>query len=450
MPPLETLPEPTRSAAPRVPFFIHVLSYEDLLADTTIAFRLDRAVFPVTIGRADDGPIGWRSPSELRAADRWMSAVHAILDKKGPAHVVVDQGSKNGTYVNGERTTEHRLGDGDLLEIGHSLFCYRTVEAEWASDVGAGVRVLSPTRTHSDKMALLCRDVSRVASATLPVLILGETGTGKEIVARGVHERSGRKGAFCAVDCGAVPDSLFESTFFGHRRGAFTGAGDARDGEIVRADEGTLFLDEVGNLSPAGQAKLLRVLEDGRVTPLGADTERIVDVRWIAATNRDLFAAKANEPPFREDLLRRLAGHIVRLPLLRERREDLGLLAAHLLSLAGVKRGSITAAAGRVLFPHDFPGNIRQLRTMLTRATLLCGDGAIDVTHLPSEEAPEEDEESPAQRKATDAPAPAEIEAALEATGGNVVRAAQRLGTHPRQVYRWLERFALPLERFRR
>jgi transcriptional regulator with GAF, ATPase, and Fis domain len=267
---------------------------------------------------------------------------------------------------------------------------------------------------------------------------------------------SGRAGSYRPIDCGAVPENLFESTFFGHRKGAYTGALQDRVGEILRADGGTLSLDEIGNMSPINQAKLLRVIEEQKVYPLGAPEGVKVDVRWIAATNRDLFLPEAQ---FRPDLLRRLAGHVARLPPLRKRREDLGVLTAHLLADAGVPRASISAAAGRRLFCSSFPGNIRQLRATLRRAALLAGDAPIELAHLDLDgdgpPAAATQDQGPASTPPISgtfeavAPGREQIEAALISTRGNVVRAAKLLNTHPRQVYRWIERHGLDLETLR-
>jgi DNA-binding NtrC family response regulator len=206
-------------------------------------------------------------------------------------------------------------------------------------------------------------------------------------------------------------------------------------------------------MSAAAQAKLLRVIETGEVVPVGGSDRQKVDVRWLAATNRDLLADRAG---FREDLLRRLAGHVSRIPPLRARREDLGVLAAHLLAEAGVGRASITSAAARVLFPAPLPGNVRQLRTILRSAAILAGNEPIDVAHLgeglaSSEVAsasPEELDVGVASGKRA-APTADEVTRALAATGGNVVRAAASLAMHPRQLYRWIDRLGVDLERFR-
>ena len=470
MPQTSTLDELDRATLPPVHVLALVLSYDDLLRDDAALFSLDA---DLVLGRSE-GRLS-HSAGQLLLPDGFLSRRHASIARVGDTRVVRDEGSRNGTWVNGQRVTQHVLCDGDLIEIGHSLLCYRVSrEDPWAA---AHAPLVGPTRTLSPRVAALARDIARIARSPEPVLLLGETGTGKELAARAVHALSGRAGAFCAVDCGAIPETLFEATFFGHRRGAFTGATEARGGEIARADGGTLFLDEVGNLPAVSQAKLLRAVETGQVAPLGSAETRDVDVRWVAATNADLFA---DEGGFRGDLLRRLAGYVGHLVPLRERREDLGILTAHVLRDAGFATAAITVAAGRALFTGAFPGNVRQLRATLRSAATLSAGRPIDVEHLPATAGaqpgvqpaslsrpppsalaaprlpsglppaplPDPREAEPKPRR-TEAPPAHEVEAALAASSGNVVRAAQLLGTHPRQVYRWIERHGIGLDRWR-
>jgi len=218
------------------------------------------------------------------------------------------------------------------------------------------------------------------------VLVTGESGTGKEGIARAIHYDGSRsQGPFVAVNCPAIPGGLAESSFFGHMRGAFTGAHDAHRGYFEQADAGTLFLDEIGDLPLDLQAKLLRTLETGRVTPLGATQERPVDVRIVAATNRDLTALIAQDR-FREDLYFRLAGFRVMLPPLRERREDIPLLVDHFLrqfskemgrKLSGMNREALT-----MLEAHRFPGNVRELKNLVEYALIKSRGGLIRPEHL--------------------------------------------------------------------
>jgi len=217
--------------------------------------------------------------------------------------------------------------------------------------------------------------IRRVGPSDAPVLITGASGTGKELVARALHTLSHRATRnFVPVHCGAIPEDLLESELFGHVRGAFTGAIAARTGRFQLANHGTVFLDEIGEMSPRFQVKLLRVLEDGTFDPVGSATTRQTDVRVIAATHRDLHAG-TREGTFRDDLLYRLDVVRIHLPALRERREDIPLIARHFLRQAAARSGQqpveLTPAAAAALMAYDWPGNVRELRNVLERAVLL-------------------------------------------------------------------------------
>ncbi|HET8724473.1 MAG TPA: sigma-54 dependent transcriptional regulator, partial [Anaeromyxobacteraceae bacterium] len=227
----------------------------------------------------------------------------------------------------------------------------------------------------------------QVAPASATVLLSGESGTGKELAARLLHDQSTRaSGPFVPVNCAAIPETILESELFGYERGAFTGAIQRKEGRFQRAHGGTLVLDEVGDMSPAVQAKLLRVLQDGVVERLGGTQPVQVDVRIVAATNRDL-AAEVRAGRFREDLFYRLDVVTVRLPPLRERREDVPLLAAAFLRTFAERNGravtGFTDAALQALCAHDWPGNVRELQHAVERAVVLCRGGVVDVADLP-------------------------------------------------------------------
>ena len=268
------------------------------------------------------------------------------------------------------------------------------------------------------------------------VLITGESGTGKELVARAIHHHSPRaSGPFVPVNCVAIPGELSESLFFGHVKGAFTGAMTDRKGYFELADGGTLFLDEIGDMPAALQGKLLRVLEDGEVTPVGSNKSRKVDVRVLSATNADL-PAKIACGDFRQDLFFRLARYTVETPPLRERHEDLPLLAVHFLKVFSTEMGmippSITPDALKALTGHPFPGNIRELKNVMERALILSGGKPVTREHLqllPVKEAgdlPLNIDEAEQEL----------IQRALEQTNGNVAEAARLLGVHRSKIYR--------------
>ncbi|MES2879021.1 MAG: sigma-54-dependent Fis family transcriptional regulator [Pseudomonadota bacterium] len=225
--------------------------------------------------------------------------------------------------------------------------------------------------------------VARVAPSQATVLLLGESGTGKELVARAVHEASGRaQRPLVAVDCSSLPENLFESELFGHERGAFTGANTARGGLVEAASGGTLFLDEVGDIALAMQVKLLRLLETGTYRRVGSTEPRHADIRVVSATHRDLDQMVA-EGAFREDLYYRLSTFPIHLPALRERRDDIALLAAALLErVAPTRKLQVSESAMGVLQAQPYPGNVRELRNLLERTALLCDGDTIEAGHV--------------------------------------------------------------------
>jgi len=242
---------------------------------------------------------------------------------------------------------------------------------------------------NSEQMQRVFDVVRRVAASEATVLLIGESGTGKELVARALHHGSDRReGPFVAVNCAALPADLLESELFGHRRGAFTGAVKDRQGKFAQADGGTLFLDEIGELPLELQPKLLRALQERVVEPLGG-TPRRIDVRLVAATNRNLDAAM-REGRFREDLYYRLAVIPLGLPTLRQRRDDIPLLLRHFLVKHGASAVKIEEEALRQLVAHDWPGNVRELENLVERLVLLRRDDTIGVADLPWRSAPRE------------------------------------------------------------
>ncbi len=240
---------------------------------------------------------------------------------------------------------------------------------------------------NTPSMQAIFRQIERVAPTDGWVLITGESGTGKELVARGIHEHSKRAGRpFVKVNCAAIPEELIESELFGHERGAFTGAVRTRQGEFERAHTGTIFLDEIGDMSPHAQAKVLRVLNSGEFSRVGGDRTLHVDVRVIAATNRDLEEDIRNER-FREDLYFRLNVIPIEIPSLRERRDDIPLLLEtflnHYAQSYGYQLQTITPNAMKHLLQYAFPGNVRELKNLAERLAIL-GGPTIDVEDLPS------------------------------------------------------------------
>ena len=287
------------------------------------------------------------------------------------------------------------------------------------------------------------KQVARAAAAQVPVLITGETGTGKEMVARALHRRSPRaSGAFIPVDCGAIAESLMESELFGHARGSFTGATGARRGLFEEAHGGTLFLDEIGDVGPKVQAQLLRALQEGEIRRVGESSPVKVDVRVVAATNKDLKERVA-EGLFREDLLYRLDVVHLHLPPLRERREDVPALVEHFAALhaRGGVAPVVTAEAMTRLTAYDWPGNVRQLENVVARALALNVTGVLGPQDFPE---PIGDAPKKLSGLAGDLPSLAELSRryaahVLQHVGGNKSEAARLLDVDRKTLYKLLE-----------
>jgi len=304
--------------------------------------------------------IGQAPSNDLALDDACASRRHCVIEHTASGPCVRDLGSKNGTYVNDVRIIESPLYAGAVLTVGQTRL-----------RVVAATRARSPLLGESRAMRSLRRSITMLAPTALPLLIVGETGTGKELVARALHDESGRSGSFIALNCGAIAAELVESELFGHERGAFTGATQKRLGVFQEADQGTLFLDEVGELPLALQPRLLRALEVGAVRPVGATREQAVTVRVVAATHVDLEEA-VRTGRFREDLYYRLCGDLVRTPSLRERPEDIRIIAERVIADLG-NRVSLTDDALASLAEYAWPGNVRELRNVLQRAAALHG-----------------------------------------------------------------------------
>jgi DNA-binding NtrC family response regulator len=279
--------------------------------------------------------------------------------------------------------------------------------------------------------------VALVAETDATVLVMGESGTGKELVARAVHRRNKRKdGPFVALNCSAIPESLFEAELFGYEKGAFTGAIRRRAGKIEQAHGGTLFLDEIAEMPPAAQAKLLRVLQERSFTRIGGNESVHVDIRIVSATNKEDLKAMVDEGSFREDLFYRLNVFAIRLPPLRERREDIPLIVEHFIDQIGGSR-HVSETAMAILMDYRIPGNVRELWNIIERASILCREGTIEPKHLPTEIAgdgktrseaiPDTDEILPL-KEAVRRFELEYIQRALKSTGGSRSRASDLLG----------------------
>jgi transcriptional regulator with PAS, ATPase and Fis domain len=364
-----------------------------------------------------------------------MSQPHARFVREGETWIVEDGGSRNGTRLNAAHVSRKSLNDGDTIECGGTFFVLRHAspfdDGEPLKGRPEALRTVSPA--FGRDLSLLCK----MARTLTPVLVLGETGTGKEGIAAAIHELSRRRGRFVALNCGAIPPTLIESELFGTRRGAFSGALN-RKGLFLAANRGTLFLDEVGELPASSQAALLRVLQEREIVPLGSDESILLDVRVIAATNKPLAQLVASGA-FRHDLYARLKCYEVYLPPLRERREDMGLLVATLVKRhdpSGAQR-TLSREAARALFAYQWPLNIRELEQCIS-AALALAEREIGIAHI----------RQSIREVALRLPAAGSLDrdtivATIRLHNGNMTAVARALAMSRTHLYRLLERYAI-------
>ncbi len=342
-----------------------------------------------TVGLAErELTIGRAVSCDVTLLDRSVSALHARVIATEHGYEIHDLASTNGTWIDGVRVSSARLRPGIELALGRSVV--RCVQRSRSDRRGAesderGTPVDAPLLGASDAMRRVRREVAHAAATPYAVLVCGESGSGKELVAQAIH-RSGslRSAPFIAINAGAIPETLVESELFGHERGAFTGANARRRGAFEQAHNGVLFLDEVGELPLAQQAKLLRVLETGELRRLGSEAAVQVNVKLVCATHRDLQAMAA-EGRFREDLLWRIEQHTVRVPALRERLEDLPSLARRLCERVAAELGRPLLIEDRAiarLLAYEWPGNVRELLAVLRSAAARAPDVRIGAEHL--------------------------------------------------------------------
>jgi len=386
---------------------------------------------------------------ELQLPDARLSQHHARLTRKGTTWLFDDLGSKNGSWIRNTRIKRHQLADGDVIIAGHTALVYRSTGGDAEPLPAAPWGAVPGLRTMSPVLEAQFHDLATAARGTVAIEITGETGTGKELIARAVHALSERPGEFVAVNCGALASSMVEGELFGHRRGAFTGAAVERPGLIRSADHGTLFLDEIAELPLAAQASLLRVLQEKELTPLGADRPIRVDLRVVTATHQDLDDA-VGAGRFRADLRARLLGFRVALPPLRERPEDLSLLVAELLGRtpaphpAGSSIGFLIDAVA-ALYAYHWPMNIRELERALTAATAIARD-RIELSNLPPAlraALGEHQVVDEAALSADDRELRTKLAESIARHAGNLAEVARELAKDRTQIRRWMKRLEL-------
>lgn len=426
------------------------------------AFAALPPVFPLPKERV---LIGRDETADIRLPVSAVSRRHAELRFERGRWLLTDLGSRNGTLVDGhlieevevEHCSEIRIGDSilKLVEQDAGAFGRYRIDGVLLGR-GGGVAATPTGRRRSTlvgglQMERIAAELAQVAPTNLSVLLLGESGTGKEVAARELHELSGRRGRFCAINCAALPGNLIESELFGYKKGAFSGADRDKPGLFKAADGGTLLLDEIGDMPPLAQAKLLRVLQSKEVLPLGATTAEPVDVRVVAATHRDLGRLQA-DGTFRQDLFARLNELQIELPPLRERKEDVFLLVRTFLERHGRPdlEPSFPFMVG--LLHHDWPYNVRELEAAIKRAAALVRETTLLEEHLPpSVRTAIEDYATPRgpTPERAEAPSEQELRALLHRHEGNVAAVGRELGKARMQVHRWMKRHGIVVEDYR-
>ena len=407
----------------------------------------------VTVGRgAPRGLARHDETATISIPDHEISRRHLVVRRQPAGWEVADLGPKNGILVNGEQVRTTTLTDGDLIEAGGTLLMFREdggpddlADRDLATEPGRPIAF----RTVSAEFEHRVNQLTKIARSDVSVLIRGETGTGKEVIARAIHDASARRGIFVPINCGALPRALIESELFGHKRGAFSGAYEEHEGLVRRAQGGTLFLDEIAELPEESQVALLRVLQDAEVRPVGASEAVKVDVRIVAATHQDI-PARIADGRFRQDLYARLAGFEMAMPALRDRREDLGTLIASILPRVTGQPERITLhrTAARALFRYAWPLNIRELEQALRAAVALADTGEIRLEHL-SEAIRTYMPPSLASLRPEDLILRERLIQLLREHGGNVAAVGRAMGKAPIQIRRWCHRVQVELSKFR-
>jgi DNA-binding NtrC family response regulator len=400
--------------------------------------------------------IGKSRQCDVVIADDSVSRTHAEITRDDQGYRLRDLGSTNGTFVKGSRISDAYLSPGDTLAVGkvEMRFVPRDARPELLPSERSH---FGPVLGSSLAMRRIFGILERICDSEVTVLLTGETGTGKDMVARALHDASGRaKRPYVVVDCGAVAPSLIESELFGHEKGAFTGAHQRRRGAFELAHGGTLFLDEVAELPLELQPKLLRVIENRRIRRVGGTEELDVDIRILAATHRNLDEA-VESGEFREDLFFRLAVVSAQIPALRERREDIPMLIdAFSRRLPATMWRKPEAEAMARLVGYDWPGNVRELRNVVERSAYLSPNGVIDL--ITTGGVRREDERRVAfdptltfreqKERAVEVFEEAYLQWLLERAGGNISRAAREADMDRKYLHKLLRRYGIDAKQF--
>jgi len=424
--------------------------------------------------------IGRGREADLQLPDPSVSRLHAKVFRVGRQYFLADLRSRNGTHADGKRITQLALEDGTMFQVGPFRIHFHrpssgtsageepTVPPRTGSpiaDPADSEPLRLPKRTDATTVAVhapfgliggsahvrkLIATIRRVAASDVPVLIEGETGSGKELVARGIHDASARRERpFIVVNCGAISPELIESELFGHEKGAFTGATAQRKGAFELANNGTIFLDEIGELPITLQPKLLRILEQKEVKRVGGNDLLLADVRILAATNRNLREEIARKT-FRKDLYFRIGAITVPIPPLRDRREDVAPIARHFLSEMGSSTSgplsTLSPAALDALISHDWPGNVRELRNAIQRAVVMAEGGELsgpDFSFLRPAASSGAETESPSGLSRWEQAERTNILGELAQQMGNKTKTARELGIAKSTLFEKLKKYGI-------
>ena len=434
-----------------------VLLYADEYATLPAAWPLSKQ--SVSIGRDEN--------ADVVLPVKAVSRKHAEIVWERGRWMLRDLGSTNGVIVDGELTQEAELEALHEIRIGDAIlkFVDQDVQgfARYRLD-GSMAPGETPLAQKSSEVVggyqidRISAELERIAPTMLTILLLGESGTGKEVFAREAHRLSGRRGNFRAINCGAIPENLIESELFGYKKGAFSGADRDKPGIFKAADGGTLLLDEIGDMPEQAQVKLLRVLQNREVFPLGATTAESVDVRVICATHRDLGKLQSSGA-FRQDLFARINEYQLRLPPLRERKEDIHPLVKTFISRHASAELTPSFSLMTGLVHYEWPYNVRELEACIKRCIALCDSSVLHEGLLPESVSSAMNDyggrpkSRPAgaasQEPARSAPSEQELRDLLAAHSGNVAAVGRQLGKARMQIHRWMNKYGIDIDDFR-